>query len=166
MSTSCRVSSVSQPNLMFCDSNSRCFPTYVLSDNNSRCAIQRRNLNQRHNVAEFHFRTPLESPVANVVSGQKLCSGSSRTLEASKSRSWASPNSANEMANEAENEDRDDCGVEGDAVSKLGSLKVKENLKVGSPIVITEAPPLLKTAEPMPMMRPNTGLIKAGDAGR
>lgn len=39
-------------------------------------------------------------------------------------------------------------------------------LKSGSSIVIVEAPPTLKTAEPMPMLRPNSGLIKPGDAGR
>ncbi|KAL2611072.1 hypothetical protein R1flu_022764 [Riccia fluitans] len=42
----------------------------------------------------------------------------------------------------------------------------RANLAVGSPVVVVEAPPLLKTAEPMPMMRPNRGLIKTGDAGR
>jgi hypothetical protein len=40
------------------------------------------------------------------------------------------------------------------------------SLKKGSAVVVTEAPPLLKTAEPMPMMRPNNGLINVGDAGR
>ncbi|KAH9576979.1 hypothetical protein CY35_01G191000 [Sphagnum magellanicum] len=54
-----------------------------------------------------------------------------------------------------------------DAVeTKLGGMKIKETLEVGSPVVIIEAPPMLKTAEPMPMMRPNTGTIKHGDAGR
>jgi hypothetical protein len=48
--------------------------------------------------------------------------------------------------------------------AKLG--KIKETLEVGSPVVIIEAPPMLKTAEPMPMIRPNTGIIKPGDAGR
>jgi hypothetical protein len=42
----------------------------------------------------------------------------------------------------------------------------KVSLKKGSAVVVTEAPPLLKTAEPMPMMRPNNGLINVGDAGR
>lgn len=41
-----------------------------------------------------------------------------------------------------------------------------DNLQVGSPVMIVEAPPMLKTAEPMPMMRVNRGLIKEGDAGR
>lgn len=44
--------------------------------------------------------------------------------------------------------------------------KAKEGLKAGSAVVITEAPPMLKTAEPMPMMRANNGVINVGDAGR
>eukprot|EP01018_Ginkgo_biloba_P022786 Gb_04354 [translate_table: standard] len=39
-------------------------------------------------------------------------------------------------------------------------------LVAGSPIVVVEAPTMLKTAEPMPMMRVNSGLIKPGDVGR
>ncbi|KAJ4758875.1 Chlororespiratory reduction 42 [Rhynchospora pubera] len=39
-------------------------------------------------------------------------------------------------------------------------------LKIGSPIVIIEAPPALKTATPMPCLRANTGQVKAGDVGR
>jgi hypothetical protein len=50
--------------------------------------------------------------------------------------------------------------------AKLGGMKIKETLEVESPVVIIEAPPMLKTAEPMPMMRPNTSIIKPGDAGR
>ncbi|KAH7352458.1 hypothetical protein KP509_19G046300 [Ceratopteris richardii] len=41
-----------------------------------------------------------------------------------------------------------------------------ERLKVGSPVMITEAQPFLKTAEPMPMMRPNRGVVMFGDVGR
>lgn len=48
-----------------------------------------------------------------------------------------------------------------------GEAEVKKVvLKIGSPVVVTQSPPLLKTAEPMPMMRPNNGLINVGDAGR
>ncbi|KAF3322560.1 chlororespiratory reduction 42 [Carex littledalei] len=39
-------------------------------------------------------------------------------------------------------------------------------LNVGSPIVIIEAPPALKTATSMPSLRANTGQVKAGDVGR
>lgn len=42
----------------------------------------------------------------------------------------------------------------------------KAGLNVGSPIVIIEAPPALKTATPMPSLRANTGQVKAGDVGR
>lgn len=41
-----------------------------------------------------------------------------------------------------------------------------EDLKAGSPIMIIEAPPHLKTAEPMPMLRANKGAVMPGDAGR
>jgi hypothetical protein len=36
--------------------------------------------------------------------------------------------------------------------AKLGGMKIKETLELGSPVVVIEAPPMLKTAEPMPMM--------------
>lgn len=54
----------------------------------------------------------------------------------------------------------------GEASGKETEVKKVVSLKIGSPVVITQAPPLLKTAEPMPMMRPNNGLINVGDAGR
>ncbi|CAM6079657.1 unnamed protein product [Sphagnum tenellum] len=47
-----------------------------------------------------------------------------------------------------------------------GQMKVKEALELGSPILILQAPPMLKTAEPMPMLRPNVGTIYSGDAGQ
>lgn len=40
------------------------------------------------------------------------------------------------------------------------------NLKIGSPIIIVEAPPMLKTASSMPTLRANSGLVKPGDVGR
>lgn len=39
-------------------------------------------------------------------------------------------------------------------------------LQVGSPVVLTVEPPYLKTAEPMPMMKPNDGILLVGHAGR
>ncbi|KAG8081565.1 hypothetical protein GUJ93_ZPchr0374g33336 [Zizania palustris] len=42
----------------------------------------------------------------------------------------------------------------------------KAKLKVGSPIVIVEAPLMLKTAASMPSLRHNGGQVKAGDVGR
>lgn len=55
---------------------------------------------------------------------------------------------------------------EGKSGEKRSVAKTDVVLKAGSAVVVTEAPPLLKTAEPMPMMRPNNGLINVGDAGR
>ncbi|KAL5198757.1 hypothetical protein ABZP36_002269 [Zizania latifolia] len=42
----------------------------------------------------------------------------------------------------------------------------KAKLKVGSPIVIVEAPLMLKTAASVPSLRHNGGQVKAGDVGR
>ncbi|CAL9144686.1 unnamed protein product [Musa hybrid cultivar] len=42
----------------------------------------------------------------------------------------------------------------------------KSDLSIGSPIVVVEAPPTLKTATAMSSLRINTGLVKQGDVGR
>lgn len=42
----------------------------------------------------------------------------------------------------------------------------KSKLKVGSPIVILEAPVMLKTAASVPSLRHNGGQVKPGDVGR
>uniref|UniRef100_A0A0D9WVV3 DUF3148 domain-containing protein n=1 Tax=Leersia perrieri TaxID=77586 RepID=A0A0D9WVV3_9ORYZ len=47
-----------------------------------------------------------------------------------------------------------------------GEGAVKGKLKVGSPIVIVEAPVMLKTAASVPSLRHNGGQVKAGDVGR
>lgn len=39
-------------------------------------------------------------------------------------------------------------------------------LEIGSPIIVVEAPKVLKTAASMPCLRANTGLLKPGDVGR
>ncbi|KAJ6693057.1 hypothetical protein OIU79_014737 [Salix purpurea] len=39
-------------------------------------------------------------------------------------------------------------------------------LGIGSPIVVIEAPKMIKTAATMPCLRVNTGLVKPGDVGR
>ena len=39
-------------------------------------------------------------------------------------------------------------------------------LVIGSPIVITEAPQMIKTAASVPCLRVNAGLVKPGDVGR
>ncbi|CAM6071644.1 unnamed protein product [Sphagnum tenellum] len=45
-------------------------------------------------------------------------------------------------------------------------MKVKEALELGSPILTLQAPPMLKAAEPMPVLRPNVGTIYSEDAGQ
>ncbi|XP_047982849.1 protein CHLORORESPIRATORY REDUCTION 42, chloroplastic isoform X2 [Salvia hispanica] len=39
-------------------------------------------------------------------------------------------------------------------------------LEVGSPIIVIEAPKLLKTASSVPCLRANAGLVNPGDVGR
>lgn len=39
-------------------------------------------------------------------------------------------------------------------------------LKKGDAVVVVEEPPFVKTAEPMPMLRRNEGVIQKGDVGR
>ncbi|XP_073104904.1 protein CHLORORESPIRATORY REDUCTION 42, chloroplastic [Elaeis guineensis] len=40
------------------------------------------------------------------------------------------------------------------------------DLRIGSPIIVVEAPPMLKTASSIPTLRANSGLVKPGDVGR
>ncbi|XP_068649866.1 protein CHLORORESPIRATORY REDUCTION 42, chloroplastic [Aristolochia californica] len=42
----------------------------------------------------------------------------------------------------------------------------KSSLRIGSPVIIVEAPGTLKTADSMPSLRVNSGEVKAGDVGR
>ncbi|KAK6144158.1 hypothetical protein DH2020_020978 [Rehmannia glutinosa] len=51
------------------------------------------------------------------------------------------------------------------ADTKLGAQKVSK-LEIGSPIVVIEAPQVLKTAASVPCLRANAGLVKPGDVGR
>ncbi|KAI3758980.1 hypothetical protein L6452_06553 [Arctium lappa] len=44
--------------------------------------------------------------------------------------------------------------------------KVSTSLQIGSPIIIVEAPKMLKTAASVPCLRVNSGMVKAGDVGR
>ncbi|KAJ6826659.1 uncharacterized protein M6B38_371200 [Iris pallida] len=41
-----------------------------------------------------------------------------------------------------------------------------DDLQIGSPVVLVQAPPTLKTADTMPSLRVNSGEVKAGDVGR
>ncbi|KAI3461223.1 hypothetical protein Pfo_017886 [Paulownia fortunei] len=51
------------------------------------------------------------------------------------------------------------------ADTKLGAKKGSK-LEIGSPIIVIEAPKLLKTAASVPCLRANAGLVKPGDVGR
>ncbi|XP_071731455.1 protein CHLORORESPIRATORY REDUCTION 42, chloroplastic isoform X2 [Rutidosis leptorrhynchoides] len=44
--------------------------------------------------------------------------------------------------------------------------KTSISLQIGSPVIIVEAPQMLKTAASVPCLRVNSGLVKAGDVGR
>lgn len=51
--------------------------------------------------------------------------------------------------------------------SVQGKDRSKETtLKVGSPIIVIEAPKMLKTAASVPCLRTNSGLVNPGDVGR
>ncbi|KAL6648247.1 hypothetical protein ACP70R_012471 [Stipagrostis hirtigluma subsp. patula] len=56
------------------------------------------------------------------------------------------------------------CAPDGAGDTSAGNTNAK--LKVGSPIVILEAPAMLKTAASVPSLRYNSGQVKAGDVGR
>ncbi|XP_061348910.1 protein CHLORORESPIRATORY REDUCTION 42, chloroplastic [Gastrolobium bilobum] len=42
----------------------------------------------------------------------------------------------------------------------------RSKLEIGSPIIVTEAPKVIKTAASVPCLRVNSGLVKPGDVGR
>lgn len=44
--------------------------------------------------------------------------------------------------------------------------KGSTKLEIGSPIIVVEAPKVIKTAASIPCLRVNSGLVKAGDVGR
>ncbi|KAH0455192.1 hypothetical protein IEQ34_015224 [Dendrobium chrysotoxum] len=50
--------------------------------------------------------------------------------------------------------------------AKSASGETNDGLQIGSPVVIVQAPPTLKTAVPMPSLKVNNGQVKAGDVGR
>lgn len=61
------------------------------------------------------------------------------------------------------------CEQKEDSVSSSvqGKNRSKETtLKVGSPIIVIEAPKMLKTAASVPCLRTNSGLVNRGDVGR
>ena len=48
----------------------------------------------------------------------------------------------------------------------IGSASKGSKLGIGSPIVVVEAPKMIKTAASVPCLRVNAGLVKPGDVGR
>ncbi|XP_037496614.1 uncharacterized protein LOC119369094 [Jatropha curcas] len=50
--------------------------------------------------------------------------------------------------------------------SKESSPEKFKKLEIGSPIVVIEAPKMIKTATSVPCLRVNSGLVKPGDVGR
>ncbi|GMG98381.1 hypothetical protein Nepgr_000221 [Nepenthes gracilis] len=55
-----------------------------------------------------------------------------------------------------------DRSVEADSAGRYSSSE----LKIGSPIIVTEAPKTIKTAASIPCLRVNSGLVNPGDVGR
>ncbi|KAL5765360.1 hypothetical protein ACOSP7_015977 [Xanthoceras sorbifolium] len=49
---------------------------------------------------------------------------------------------------------------------KCESSPRKSKLEIGSPIIVIEAPKMIKTAASVPCLRVNSGFVKAGDVGR
>ncbi|CAA6653764.1 unnamed protein product [Spirodela intermedia] len=59
------------------------------------------------------------------------------------------------------------CGAAGGQPQREPARRADSGeLKIGSPIIVVEAPPTLKTATAMPSLRINNGLVKPGDVGR
>lgn len=50
--------------------------------------------------------------------------------------------------------------------SELPANVKKSKLEIGSPVIVVEAPRMIKTAASVPCLRVNTGLVKPGDVGR
>ncbi|KAK1354492.1 Chlororespiratory reduction 42 [Heracleum sosnowskyi] len=55
------------------------------------------------------------------------------------------------------------CEQKEDSIKNRGK---ETTLKVGSPIIVIEAPKMLKTAASVPCLRTNSGLVNPGDVGR
>ncbi|XP_028062302.1 uncharacterized protein LOC114265681 isoform X2 [Camellia sinensis] len=50
--------------------------------------------------------------------------------------------------------------------SEEESRRKSRRLEIGSPIIVTEAPKMIKTATAVPCLRLNSGLVNPGDVGR
>lgn len=51
--------------------------------------------------------------------------------------------------------------------TETGRLPAKSSkLEIGSPVIVIEAPKMIKTAASVPCLRVNSGFVKPGDVGR
>ncbi|XP_039023911.1 uncharacterized protein LOC120156696 [Hibiscus syriacus] len=50
--------------------------------------------------------------------------------------------------------------------SRVPAPNRSSRLEIGSPIIVVEAPKVIKTAASVPCLRANSGLVKPGDFGR
>ncbi|GLT69601.1 hypothetical protein SLA2020_417390 [Shorea laevis] len=55
---------------------------------------------------------------------------------------------------------------ESSSESGLPESRGSSKLEIGSPIIVIEAPKVIKTAASVPCLRANSGLVKPGDVGR
>ncbi|KAE9463327.1 hypothetical protein C3L33_04773, partial [Rhododendron williamsianum] len=62
------------------------------------------------------------------------------------------------------------CGLKGSSPPEEGtgssSSDRNSGLKIGSPVIVIEAPTMIKTAASVPCLRVNSGLVNPGDVGR
>lgn len=58
------------------------------------------------------------------------------------------------------------CELNEQSFSTESVKKDASKLSIGSPVVITEAPQMIKTAASVPCLRVNGGLVNPGDVGR
>ncbi|KAJ4724662.1 Chlororespiratory reduction 42 [Melia azedarach] len=49
---------------------------------------------------------------------------------------------------------------------KSSKEELKSKLEIGSPVIVIEAPKMIKTAATVPCLRVNSGLVNPGDVGR
>ncbi|XP_021720609.1 uncharacterized protein LOC110688202 [Chenopodium quinoa] len=58
------------------------------------------------------------------------------------------------------------CELNEQSFPEETTKKDASKLSIGSPVIITEAPQMIKTAASVPCLRVNSGLVNTGDVGR
>ncbi|KAB1226931.1 hypothetical protein CJ030_MR1G003961 [Morella rubra] len=58
------------------------------------------------------------------------------------------------------------CESNDDPQPETGMPARSSKLEIGSPVIVIEAPKMMKTATSIPCLRVNSGLVKPGDVGR